>query len=61
MSKRKPKIDTFIQNERGFTLIRCERCGEFYNKHGKRHLCGEENSIKLSGKIIQEDGTCTTK
>lgn len=59
--KKKQKIETYIQNERGFTLIRCSRCGEFYDKHGKRHLCGEENSMRLYGKIIQEDEQCTTK
>ena len=55
MSRKKIKIDTFIQNERNFTLIRCNKCGEFYDKHGRRHVCRTDNSMSLSGRMIPEE------
>lgn len=53
--KHNPKANNYIQNERGFTLIRCTRCGDFYDKHGVRHVCKEKNSMTFGGKLIEDD------
>lgn len=52
--KKKPKLENFIESERGFTLLRCPECREFYSK-GKPHVCGEKNSYSLSTKLLKEE------
>lgn len=59
--KKPGKIGNYIQNERQFTLLRCSRCGEFYDKY-KKHACREHNSFEFRGGLITEEETgCTTK
>lgn len=52
--KKKPTLDGYIDTERGFTLLRCSKCREFYSK-GKPHVCGEKNSYRLTSKLLKED------
>lgn len=53
--KKKTKLDDYIMRETGFTLLRCDKCGDFYDKHGKPHVCREHNSMKLCTTLIKEN------
>lgn len=53
--RKKTKLDDFINREQGFTLIKCPKCGEFYDKHdrhGNSHICRERNSMPLCTRLI---------
>ena len=55
--KKKTKLDDYIMRETGFTLLKCDKCGEFYDKyerHGNAHVCREHNSMKLCTTLIRE-------